>query len=71
MKKYALGKVHLYTGDGKGKTTAGLGLAMRALGRGLRVHIVFFDKGGTNYGERKILHILKAWINWLDRRYQK
>ncbi len=66
MKKNALGKIHLYTGDGKGKTTAGLGLAMRALGRGLRVNIVFFDKGGTNYGERKILEILKESLGIID-----
>jgi cob(I)alamin adenosyltransferase len=54
-----LGKIQIYTGDGKGKTTAGLGLAMRALGRGMRVRIIYFDKGGDNYGERKILDELK------------
>lgn len=47
--------VQIYTGDGKGKTTAGLGLAIRALGWGKRVGIIYFDKGGDEYGERKVL----------------
>lgn len=37
--------VHIYTGDGKGKTTAAMGLAMRAAGRGLTVKILQFLKG--------------------------
>lgn len=53
--KNKLGQIQIYTGNGKGKTTAALGLAMRARGRKLRVAIVFFDKGGLNYGERRIL----------------
>ncbi|OGI21815.1 MAG: hypothetical protein A2287_05050 [Candidatus Melainabacteria bacterium RIFOXYA12_FULL_32_12] len=43
--------MQVYTGDGKGKTTASLGLTMRALGRGWNVLIVLFTKGGDNYGE--------------------
>ena len=54
MKKN-LGQIQIYTGNGKGKTTAALGLSMRARGRNLRVAIVFFDKGGLDYGERKVL----------------
>ena len=49
------GKIHVYTGDGKGKTTAALGLAIRALGAGMKVGIIYFDKGGDYYNERKIL----------------
>ena len=45
------GYIQIYTGDGKGKTTASLGLALRALGRGWNVLIVFFTKGGSDYGE--------------------
>ena len=45
------GYIQVYTGNGKGKTTASLGLAMRALGRGWQVLIVMFTKGGNDYGE--------------------
>ncbi len=47
----ALGLVHVYTGNGKGKTTAALGLAMRALEHGLNVSMVQFLKGGLYVGE--------------------
>ncbi|MCB9803015.1 cob(I)yrinic acid a,c-diamide adenosyltransferase [Candidatus Nomurabacteria bacterium] len=53
------GQIHVYTGDGKGKTTAGLGLLVRALGAGLKVGLIFFDKGGDFYSERKILEELQ------------
>jgi len=39
------GLVHVYTGDGKGKTTAALGLAMRAAGQGMKVAFIQFIKG--------------------------
>ena len=51
MKK---GYVQVYTGDGKGKTTAALGLALRAAGAGLKVYIGQFMKIG-NYSEIKSL----------------
>ncbi len=49
------GKIQVYTGDGKGKTTAALGTAMRALATGKRVMIIYFDKGGEHYSERQLL----------------
>ncbi len=47
------GYVHVYTGNGKGKTTAALGLAVRAAGRGYKTFIGQFLKG-VEYGELKI-----------------
>lgn len=49
------GLIQVYTGDGKGKTTAALGLAVRAVGAGKKVAIVYFDKGGDHYSERAAL----------------
>ncbi len=49
------GLVQVFTGDGKGKTSAALGAVLRALGHGLRAYIVFFMKGDYPYGERNIL----------------
>ncbi len=68
------GYIQVYTGDGKGKTTASLGLTLRALGRGWNVLIVMFTKGGDDYGElvsfsnlnddiKKRLKILQAGLN--------
>ena len=52
-----LGKVHVYTGDGKGKTTSSFGLALRAIGAGYRVCIIQFLKG-QDYSELQSLKLL-------------
>jgi cob(I)alamin adenosyltransferase len=52
---FTKGLVQVFTGEGKGKTTAALGAVIRALGHGLRVYIVYFMKGDYPYGERNIL----------------
>jgi len=60
MEKNGLGLLQVYTGEGKGKTTAALGLALRAWGHGLRVGVVQFMKKGEDYGE--ILALRKMGI---------
>jgi cob(I)alamin adenosyltransferase len=46
------GLIIVYTGNGKGKTTAALGAALRALGHGKKVHVAYFMKGESPYGEQ-------------------
>ncbi len=50
---YDKSMIQVYTGSGKGKTTAALGLAFRALGHGKRVFLIQFIKSGKNSGEIK------------------
>lgn len=50
--RWAQGLIQVYTGDGKGKTTCALGLALRAVGQGLQVAMVQFLKG-RDTGERR------------------
>ncbi|MDO5854055.1 MAG: cob(I)yrinic acid a,c-diamide adenosyltransferase [Thermoplasmata archaeon] len=50
--KEQLGLVQVYTGNGKGKTTTALGLALRATGRGLNVIMIQFLKPDGDYGEQ-------------------
>lgn len=48
---FTRGLVQVFTGNGKGKTSAALGIVLRAIGQGLRVFIVYFMKGDYPYGE--------------------
>ena len=63
------GLLHLYYGDGKGKTTAAMGLALRALGSGKKVVVLQFLKGGQS-GEIPLLEQLGAKI-YLGKAGQK
>jgi len=60
------GLLQVYTGDGKGKTTAALGLALRALGAGLRVAFLQFIKGGVATGEAAAAPLLGPAF-WMQR----
>ena len=65
------GYVHVYTGHGKGKTTAALGLGLRATGAGLKVYMIQFMKGRT-YSElnsiKKLSNFLNAVKTYLNER---
>ena len=64
MTRAALGKgyIQVYTGNGKGKTTASLGLAVRAAGHGLRTVIIQFMKGWIDYGELNGMKMLSPFV---------
>ena len=58
------GLIIVYTGQGKGKTTAALGLALRTLGHGEAVAIIQFIKGGWEPGESKALNPFGESLKW-------
>ena len=68
MIERAIGKgyVQVYTGNGKGKTTASLGLAVRAAGHGLKTVIIQFMKGWIDYGELAGVRMLSPHVEILQ-----
>ncbi|HHU77162.1 MAG TPA: cob(I)yrinic acid a,c-diamide adenosyltransferase [Firmicutes bacterium] len=58
------GLVQVYTGSGKGKTTAALGLAYRAIGHGFKVCMIQFLKGHSYCGELYTTQLLKPYIDF-------
>ncbi|HHO76587.1 MAG TPA: cob(I)yrinic acid a,c-diamide adenosyltransferase [Deltaproteobacteria bacterium] len=62
MESIGRGYVHIYSGNGKGKTTAALGLALRSAGHGLRSTIVQFMKG-QHYSELDAVHMLGGLVS--------
>jgi len=59
------GLIHIYTGEGKGKTTASVGLAVRALGHGLKVCYTHFNKQPELYGYNEIQSLQKLGAKML------
>ncbi|MGN0587780.1 MAG: cob(I)yrinic acid a,c-diamide adenosyltransferase, partial [Oscillospiraceae bacterium] len=64
-----MGFIHIYCGDGKGKTTAALGLAVRAAGAGINVCFVQFMKGGETAELNILRHISEITVMRCDRNY--
>ncbi len=63
MERSKKGLIHIYTGEGKGKTTASIGLSVRAAGQGLKVLIVqFFKEDKASSGEKEFFKNLKSGI---------
>lgn len=56
------GLIIVHTGDGKGKTTAALGMALRAVGHDFKVFVGQFIKGSRHYGELATADRLKEWL---------
>ena len=64
IRKTKKGLLIVFTGDGKGKTTASLGMALRTIGHGHKVAIIQFIKGGWTTGEEKALKNLSSNVSW-------
>ena len=64
IRKIKKGLLIVFTGNGKGKTTASLGMALRTLGHGYKVAIIQFIKGAWTTGEEKALKNLSPNVSW-------
>ena len=64
VRKNKKGLLIVFTGNGKGKTTASLGMVLRTIGHGHKVAIIQFIKGGWKTGEEKALKNLSSNISW-------
>ena len=64
IRKTKKGLLIVFTGNGKGKTTASLGMALRTIGHGYKVAIIQFIKGGWTTGEEKALKNFSPNISW-------
>jgi len=64
IRKTKKGLLIVFTGDGKGKTTASLGMVLRTIGHGYKVAIIQFIKGGWNTGEEKALKKFSSNLSW-------
>ncbi len=64
IRKEKKGLLIVFTGNGKGKTTASLGMALRTIGHGHKVAIIQFIKGGWKTGEEKALKNFSSNISW-------
>ncbi len=60
--KKRLGYVHVYTGNGKGKTTAAMGMALRGAGHKLNVLVIQFIKGHKDFGENLMHEALQPYV---------
>tara|TARA_B100000886_G_scaffold297909_1_gene225828 strand:- start:206 stop:898 length:693 start_codon:yes stop_codon:yes gene_type:complete len=64
IRKTKKGLLIVFTGNGKGKTTASLGMALRTIGHGYKVAIIQFIKGGWCTGEEKALKNFSSNLSW-------
>ena len=64
IRKTKKGLLIVFTGNGKGKTTASLGMALRTIGHGYKVAIIQFIKGGWTTGEEKALKNFSSNLSW-------
>ena len=64
IRKTKKGLLIVFTGNGKGKTTAALGMALRTIGHGYKVAIIQFIKGGWTTGEEKAFKNLSSKLSW-------